>query len=309
MTGAGQCGDMPLVSIVTPSYNMGRYIEETIRSVLDQSYPLIEYIVMDGGSTDETLKIVERYKAKLRCDSSPDNGAADAINKALRMSSGEICAWLSADDAYLPNAIATVVEAFKEDSTIGVVYGEGLWTDASGSVLGRYPTSPQAVAEFGKECRICQPAVFIRRACMEQVGFLNSQLTSAFDYDLWVRLSSCTRFRHIKCELATSRMHGGNKTLGQRTTALMEAMRVQRTHFGYVPFTSVYAYCSWRIEGKGPFEDRHLRLLLPAALSFPVGLWINRSAPFRYAGNWGRAVNRGLSRFIRIGRWCRGDGA
>jgi hypothetical protein len=95
-------------------------------------------------------------------------------------------------------------------------------------------------------------------------------------------------------------MHCGNKTLGQRATALQEAMSVQRAHFGYVPFTSVYAYCSWRIERKSPFEDHPQPSLSPAALSFPVGLWINRSAPLRYAGEWARAVSRGLSRLIRI---------
>ena len=299
MAAADQSANLPLVSIVTPSYNMGRYIEETIESVLSQSYPRIEYIVMDGGSTDETPKILERHRERVRCYGSPDNGAADAINKALRLTSGEICAWLSADDTYLPNAIATVVEAFQDDPTIGVVYGEGLWTDASGAVLGRYPTSLLAVAELDKECRICQPAVFIRRSCLERVGFLNGQLSSAYDYDLWVRLSSFATFRHIDCVLSTSRMHSANKTLGQRETALSEAMRVQKTHFGYVPFTSVYAYCSWRIKGNGPFEGPPRPSFPPTALSFPVGIWVNRKAPFRYLRDWGRAIQSGLSRLVK----------
>ena len=288
---------MSLVSIVTPSYNMGRYLEEAIGSVLSQTYPRIEYFVMDGGSSDETPQILQRHQGKLRSFVSPDNGTADAINKAFRMTSGEICAWLSADDAYLPDAIDKAVAAFR-DPTVGVVYGEGLWTDASGSVLGRYPTSPRAAAELDKECRICQPAVFIRRSSLERVGYLNTSLTSAFDYDLWVRLAACTRFRYIGSDLATSRLHGKNKTLGQRKTALQEAMQVQRTHFGYVPFTSVYAYCSWRVEAKSPLKDDHRPSLLSAALSLPVGIWANRVAPRRYASDWGGAMGRGLSRLM-----------
>jgi glycosyltransferase involved in cell wall biosynthesis len=259
---------------------------------------------MDGGSTDETLKILQRNRAHLRYYSSPDNGASDAINKGLRLSSGEICAWLSADDTYLPNAIATIVSAFRDNSEIGVVYGEGLWTDPQGSLINRYPTSSQAVEEFDRECRICQPAAFMRRVSLVQVGFLNDQLTSAFDYDLWVRLSSCTKFRHIDCELATSRLHRANKTLGQRKTALSEAMWVQKTHFGFVHFSSIYAYWSWRIHRIDPLLD-HKPSLASAALSLPFGLWINRSAPLRYATDWCRACDRGLSQVIRTRRLAR----
>ncbi|MGA3028878.1 MAG: glycosyltransferase family 2 protein [Bryobacteraceae bacterium] len=299
MPGAGQPIEMPLVSVVTPSWNMGHYLEETIQSVLSQDYPRIEYIVMDGGSTDETPRILERHGAELRYYVSPDNGAADAINKGLRLASGDLCAWLSADDTYLPNAITTVVAAFRDHPAAGVIYGEGLWTDASGSVLGRYPTSPRAVEEFDRECAICQPAAFFRRASVERIGFLNSRLSSAFDYDLWVRLSSCTRFRHIHRDLATSRMHGANKTLGQRGATLREAIRVQKTHFGYVPFRSVYAYCSWLIARNRQFPVPTQPSLPSFALSFPVGLWIDRSAPLRYAGEWGGALRKGLSRLRR----------
>jgi len=228
----------PLVSVVTPAYNVARYIEETIQSVVTQDYARIEYIIMDGGSTDGTLEIVCRYKESLRYYSAPDEGTADAINEGFKLGTGDICAWLSADDTYLPGTIRAAVDAFRENPEVGVVYGEGLWTDGSGVILGRYPTAPTP-EELNVECSICQPTVFIRRAVLHQVGLVDASLSSAFDYDLWIRLSFFTRFKHIDRALATSRMHRHNKTLRHRATALSEAMRVQRKNFCYVPFKSV----------------------------------------------------------------------
>jgi glycosyltransferase involved in cell wall biosynthesis len=289
----------PLVSIITPSFNMARYIEEAVQSVLSQGYPRIEYILMDGGSTDGTLELLDRYRAHLRFHSAADRGAADAINKGFSLASGDILAWLSADDTYLPGTIQAAVEAFEEDPSAGVVYGQGLWTDTSGAVVGTYPTSPNAATELRVECTICQPTVFMRREAFEAVRPLDTSLASAFDYDLWIRLASETPFKFVDRAFATSRMHRCNKTLGQRTTALVEAIRVQKKNFGYVPFPPVYSYCSWRIERAIRFLGPPQPSMRSFMASLPAGLWINRARPLKYARDWCATLAGGVSRRLR----------
>src|ERR1700736_4205929 len=124
----------PLVSIVTPCLNAVRFIARTVESVLEQDYPNVEYIVMDGGSTDGTLAILERYRDRLHCVSGRDGGVADAVNRGFLSSRGSIFAWLSADDTYLPGAISAVVRRFVSSPDLDVVYGEGLWIDENDAV-------------------------------------------------------------------------------------------------------------------------------------------------------------------------------
>src|SRR5687768_1254630 len=133
---------VPLVSIVTPCLNMGRFLEETIRSVLDQDYSRIEYLVMDGGSTDQTLEILERYRDRLRFMSSPDAGQAAAINRGFDLTSGEIFAFLNADDTYLPGAVAAAVQGFLRHPQAGVIYGDAWHVAGDGSRLAAYPVEP-----------------------------------------------------------------------------------------------------------------------------------------------------------------------
>jgi glycosyltransferase involved in cell wall biosynthesis len=154
--------DLPLVSIVTPSFNMAKYLTETIESVLSQDYPRIEYIVVDGGSTDGSLEILERFKDRLCYVSGPDRGPSDAAHRGFRQSHGQILAWLNADDSYLPGAVSKAVSYLQAHPDTDVVYGEGWWIDESGAVLGRYPTLPFDVKVLERDCFICQPAAFVR---------------------------------------------------------------------------------------------------------------------------------------------------
>lgn len=276
----------PLVSIVTPTYNMAEFLEETIQSVLAQDYPSIEYTVMDGGSTDGTLALLERYRGRIRWFSGPDAGAADAINRGLQAASGSVCAWLNADDTYLPGAVRTAVEALKADSSLVAVFGQGYWVDGQGQILGRYPTEPDAVDALRLECPICQPACFMRREALERAGWLDARFRSAFDYELWIRLVRQGHFARIEPYLATSRMHPANTSLGQRQRTLREAILVQQRHFGYVPFQSTYAWCCNLIDHRDQFFQPLRRSLSGYMFSLFAGAWFNRLHPARYIGEW-----------------------
>jgi glycosyltransferase involved in cell wall biosynthesis len=210
--------------------------------VLTQSYPAIEYIVMDGGSTDETVSILREYTGRLAWVSERDRGQAHAINKGWRRARGTIVAYLNSDDVYLPGAVERAVAAFQEDPEAGVVYGEGYHVDEHGAVLERYPTEPFNMSRLEETCFICQPTTFLRRELVEQVGYLDESLQYCLDYDLWIRAGRLRRFVFISHYLAHSRLHADTKTLGQRVPAHAETMKMVRRHFGYVPPKWVYAY-------------------------------------------------------------------
>lgn len=130
---------MPLVSVVTPSYNMANYLRETIGSVLGQDYPRIEYIVMDGGSTDGSVQLLEGYQGRLSFTSARDEGPSDAVFQGLRRAHGDIFVWLNADDTFLPGAIRKAVDFLERHPDVDVVYGEGWWIDEEGRTISRYP--------------------------------------------------------------------------------------------------------------------------------------------------------------------------
>ena len=277
----------PLVTIVTPCWNAAKFIERTIESVLAQRYPHLEYLVMDAGSTDGTLDIIERYRGRLHCVSEPDRGAADAINRGFERARGSIVAWLSADDTYFPDAVETAIEAFHRSPQAAVVYGGGVWTDEGNSVLGRYPTvNPFDPAALERECCICQPAAFIRRECWEKVGGLNPALQLAFDYDLWIRLSRKYPFTAISQCLAASRMHPANKSLGQKRRMYEENIQVLRRELGYVPVNWVYGYLAYLRDGRDQYFEplRHSGATYLAALV--AGSWYNYRSLRRYWREW-----------------------
>jgi len=268
---------------------MCEFIEQAIDSVLSQDYPHIEYLVLDGGSTDGTLEVLERYRDRLRYYSGPDAGTADAINRGVAMSRGSIVAWLNADDIYLPGAVSCAVAAFREHPDAGVVYGEGLWLDASGEIIGEYPVRDADQQTLAAECCICQPASFIRRETWERVGGLDTTLATSFDYEFWIRMTRFYPMVRIPVKLAGSRLHRGGKTLRQRNLVYADAFRVLKKHYGYVPFAWVYAQLRFLLRGREDLPGA-MKPSIPAFLwSLPAGLWHNpRHAP-KFFGEWLRA--------------------
>lgn len=278
---------LPLVTVVTPTFNSERFIARTIESVLAQNYPNIEYIVMDGGSTDGTLAILEKYRNRLQYVSAPDGGAADAINKGFAKSQGSILGWLNSDDTYRPEAVSCAVRRLMGASEAAVVYGEAVWIDEHDVVLGSYPTrAPFVSSMLELECSICQPASFMRREAFERVGCLDTSLHFAFDYDFWIRLSRHYPFVAVAECLAESRMHHATITLGQRKSVLEENIRLLRRHFGYVPVNWIYGYISFVRDGRDQFfyPLRHSGLVYIGALA--LGMCYNFKHPWRYGKEW-----------------------
>jgi glycosyltransferase involved in cell wall biosynthesis len=278
---------LPLVSVVTPSLNSERFIARTVESVLGQDYPNIEYIVVDGGSTDGTLAILDQYRNRLQYASGSDGGVAGAINQGFAQSRGSILGWLSSDDTYLPGAISRAVGRLLDAPEAAVVYGEGVWIDEHDNVLSRYPIeTPFRPSMLERECSICQPASLMRREAFERVGCLDTSVRFAFDYDLWIRLSRQYSFTAAPECLAASRMHRGTITLGQRKPVLEENIRLLRRHFGYVPVNWIYGYLSFLRDGRDQFFSPLRKSPLVYLGALAVGTYYNSRHPWRYWSEW-----------------------
>ena len=244
-----------LVSIITPSYNQGRFIEETINSVLGQDYPNIEYIVVDGASTDETLSVLKRYENRLKWISEKDRGQSDAINKGFAMATGDVLAWLASDDTYFPGAISKAVEALQSDNKIGLVYGKGRYIDEAGRPLGEYPTEVFDYERLAVSNYICQPSAFFTKEALKTCGGVDTGLTFAMDYDLWMRMAKRVGFEYVEEYFSNFRLHKESKTVSAKNAPRREkeALEAVMKYYGRAPLNRVYGYCRGEAEMKGRF--------------------------------------------------------
>lgn len=236
----------PGVSIITPSLNQGRFIERTILSVLSQDYPDIEYIVIDGGSRDNTLEILKKYNDRIKWISEPDRGQADAVNKGLGMAGGGILGWLNSDDTYNPGAVRKAVEQFALNPQLIMVYGDALFIDRDDRVAGKYPAEEFSLARLHDTCFICQPAVFLKREVINTIGMLDANLQTCMDYEYWMRVAGAfpvDRIAYIRGEyFANSRMYLENKTYTMRETVYKEGMNIQKKYFGRASKRWIWGY-------------------------------------------------------------------
>jgi glycosyltransferase involved in cell wall biosynthesis len=279
-----------LVTIVTPCLNAARFLEQTILSVLNQDYPSIEYIVMDGGSTDGTVDILRKYDHSLHWQSGPDRGTADAVNRGFALGKGEILGFLNADDLYHPHAVAAAVQHLSENPEAAGVYGDAWWIDESGTRIGPYPVRDFDRVLLERECFICQPASFFRRAPFESTGGLDPDFNLTFDYDFWLRLTRTFSMRRIDATLADSRMHHANKTLSQRESVFRETFKVLKRDCGYVPFHWIYGYLCFRADSRDQFFEPFIPSIPRYLESLPVGLWTNPAAMGRYIAEWASVI-------------------
>jgi glycosyltransferase involved in cell wall biosynthesis len=224
----------PLVSIVTPSFNQAKYLEETIQSVLNQDYQNLEYIIIDGGSTDGSLDIIQKYSERLSWwISEPDRGQTDAINKGFARANGEILTWLNSDDTYLPGAVSQAVSFLTANPGVGMVYGDANLIDENGEIIGKFPAKQ---TDFRRLMRgyvhIPQQASFFRTDLWRQVGPLDPTFFFAMDYDLWVRLAKITSLCYYPRLWANFRLHGGAKSVAADDRCWPEMVRVHRREGG-----------------------------------------------------------------------------
>jgi glycosyltransferase involved in cell wall biosynthesis len=224
------------LSIVTPSFNQGMFIEETIRSIMDQHYPDLEHIVMDGGSTDNTIEILSKYP-HVTWKSEQDRGQTHAVNKGLQLARGDIIGWLNSDDTYLPGAFEAVRSAFEQSADCAVVFGNYHATDESGAILyskeGFCGGYEEMIRWWDYTYAIHQPTVFVRREVIASAGNLDESYHYAMDYEWWLRVAARYRFHHIPRYLATYRMHKDAKTFSPlEENVYPEQLRASKEHWG-----------------------------------------------------------------------------
>jgi glycosyltransferase involved in cell wall biosynthesis len=223
--------EVPLVSIVTPSLNQGRYIEEAIVSVLEQDYPRIEHIVVDGGSTDETVDILSRY-SHLQWVSEPDRGQSAAINKGFRMAQGEVYSWLNADDFLLPGAVAAAVEILVATGC-ALVHGGWRQVDSDGATIRDVaPVQFDQARQLEVANRVCQPGAFFTRDTYRAVGGVDESYRYAMDYEFWLKLGAKFEVRHVDRVQAAYRYHPASKSVGDYDAFGPETVRASRAHGG-----------------------------------------------------------------------------
>lgn len=205
----------PRVSIVTPSFNQGRYLEETIISVLEQGYQKLEYIIIDGGSSDNSVSIIKKYEKHLSYwVSESDRGQTQAINKGLKRTTGEIVNWLNSDDLLAPSALHVIAKAFGNNQESDFYYGDFSIIDSAGREMFARKSAPYCKYGllFGRQLS-CQPAVFFRRRLLEKIGYLDEKLSFCMDQEFWIRAAmDGYKFYQIKNNLAKTRFHSDTKT-------------------------------------------------------------------------------------------------
>jgi glycosyltransferase involved in cell wall biosynthesis len=218
----------PLVSIVTPSYNQAPFLEAAMASVFAQDHPHIEYILIDGASTDGSADIIRRHASKLAYwISEPDRGQTEAINKGFARATGQYLAWLNADDRLLPQAVGEAIAFLESHPEVGLVYGDADYIDAAGRVVGRFPAAQTDYAGLRRGyVHIPQQAAVWRADLWRQVGPLDPSFTFAMDYDLWVRLAKISQLQYLPRLWAEFRLHADSKTILNDQRAWDEMLRV-----------------------------------------------------------------------------------
>ncbi len=225
----------PLVTVVTPSYQQGRFLRACIESVMSQDYPRVEYMVLDGGSKDESVEVLKSYGERFFWQSQPDGGQTQAINAGLARARGSILAYLNSDDVLLPGALARVADAFGRYPSADLIYGDADYIDEEGRVIRPYPTHPYDLERLKGLCFICQPAAFWTRKAWDRYGKFDETFNLAMDYEYWQRIAAGRGFiQYLPEKLACSRDYATTKTRGQRLKVYEDIFASQRKHWNCI---------------------------------------------------------------------------
>jgi len=221
--------NLPLVSIITPSYNQARYLEATIQSVLGQNYPRIEYIIVDGGSSDDSASIIKKYAGRLAWwVSEQDKGQTDAINKGFNRATGDILAWINSDDTYNSGAVAQAVKYLVENPEVGLVYADCNFIDEEDRVIGKFNAAQTDLRRLREGyVHIPQQTMFFRAQYWKELGPLDPSFYFAMDYDLWTRIASRAQLKYLAGNTwANFRIHTTSKTNVADERGWQEMIRV-----------------------------------------------------------------------------------
>ncbi len=244
----------PLVSIVTPSFNQAEFLAETVTSVLNQSYPRIEYIIVDGGSTDGSVENIKQYQDRIAWGvSEKERGQTDAINKGFQQATGDIFAWLNSDDRYHPQAVSEAVQFFIENPEVGLVYGDVNIINHKGKGLGQFNARETNYKKLLRgQVYIPQQAAFWRADLWKEVGPLDPTMFFAMDYDLWVRLAKILPIHYFAGHAwADFRIHDQSKTITADDKCWSDMLQIHRRDGG--SWFSILVAKYWIRKMVGPF--------------------------------------------------------
>lgn len=209
------------ISIVTPSYNQGDYIEETIQSILNQTYKNIEYIIQDGCSSDKTIEVLNKYKNEdnIKVYIEKDKGQSEAINKGFRKSTGELIGWINSDDILERDCIEKIVKKYKQDKNVSILYGDIELIDSRGGHIGNVNLNDITYNKLlNVNPNITQQGSFYKTELVKKIGYLDENLHYTMDYDLWLRLlKENDKAVKVKGVIAKFRLHNESKTSGGKT--------------------------------------------------------------------------------------------
>jgi glycosyltransferase involved in cell wall biosynthesis len=205
------------ITVITPSFNQAQYLEATIQSILAQDYEDLEYIIIDGGSTDGSVEIIKKYEQHVSYwVSEQDNGQSEALNKGLKVATGEVITWINSDDILQPGALHIVKKTFFQyGQEVGLIYGGATLFDTKRDLQTIYQTSSPCAEAFVAGMIFAQPASFFRKTALERVGLINEELHHGMDYDFFARLSLVTRFQFVPHIFAKYRLHNSSKTVAE----------------------------------------------------------------------------------------------